>query len=311
MDGLQASPDSVDPIDDNKDDNNTSFEQSGIFITEDDITVDIATTTGLRKTGFSANLYGDDGVPIKPLTDSKIPRSPVPPRRKSIDNGTNASESNTGLPIMSRKTQVYRSVRKPAATKESTVKDAGSKDINTWSGRTNKKRPTFGSDTFQAPPSSASPPFNRSSAIRASQTLYDKNGRRIKSTTTSPTKTCTSPLAQQILEAAGTAKNDTQILEKMKTLLSRYTNGKSVDQTDKEFDDFTTAWVNSNGTLDRVTNCGASPVKMQSKRSSAASSIDSCHSRDSSAVPAAVLSPRRDRGMSRIPAPIRQNTELY
>lgn len=275
--------------------------------------MDIATTTGLRKTGFSANLYGDDdGVPLKSITDSKIPRSPLPLRRKSIDNGSNGTESNTGHPIMSRKTPVYRSVRKPATAKESTVKGAGSKDINTWSGRTNKKRPTFGSDTFQAPPSSASPSFNRNSAIRASQTLYDKNGRRIvKSTTTSPTKTSTSPLAQQILEAAGTAKNDTQILEKMKTLLSRYTNGKSVDQVDKEFDDFTAAWVNSNGTLDRVINCGASPVKMQSKRSSAASSIDSCHSRDSSAVPSAVLSPRRDRGMSRIPAPIRQNTELY
>lgn len=296
-----------------------TFEQSGIFITEDDITVDIANTTGLRKTGYSANLYGDDGVPLKPLTDSKIPRSPAPVRRRrSIDNVSTESTKDTSL---SRKTPVYRSVRKPTANVATTgtKKEIPTKDVNTWSGRTAKKRPTIGTDTFSSNGvttngNNSSPSFNRNSSIRGSQTLYDKNGRRLpKSTTasanTSPTKptVATSPLAQQLLEAAGSAKNDTQILEKMKTLLSKYTKNKTDEGNTKDYDDFTTAWVNSNGTLDRVTNCSTSPVKMQSKRSSAASSIDSVHSKDITAV----LSPRRDRGLSRIPAPIRQNTELY
>lgn len=283
-----------------------TFEQSGVFITDEDITIDISTTTGLRKTGFSANLYGDDNTP---KVTTKIPRSPMLVRRKS----DLCSEIVTGLPVNSlRKSPVYRSVRKPAVPKEITPvtppsKISSPKNINTWNGRsTNKSRPALGNDTFQTPTQNGS--FNRNSSSRTSQNLYDKNGRRIKSTNSSPTKTTTSPLAQQILEAAGNAKNDSQMLEKMKTLLSKYTkvngNGKEYDD-----DDFTTAWVNSNGTLDRATsNFSPSPTKMQSKRSSAASSIDSNQSKDTSA---SIITARRDRGMSRIPAPIRQNTELY
>lgn len=328
----------------NHDDCDTKmFEQSGVFITDDDITIDIATTTGLRKTGFSANLYGDD--PIVTATpngttkaaNTKIPRSPMPMRRKSVDN-SNATTANDraiisgGGTLMSRKTPVYRSVRKPtaAATKAKDSmgnhKDATGKDANqTWSGRGTKKRPSLATDTFQQPPppsvngNNTASPLNRSSPNRAStQNLYDKNGRRIKSTNTSPNKTaCTSPLAQQILVAAGTAKNDSQMLEKMKQLLSKYTkkSGNTTAGAEREFDDFTTAWVNSNGTLDRAVEnnyntASSSPTKHHSKRSSAASSIESSQSRDN-ANGAVVLSPRRDRGMSKIPAPIRQNTELY
>lgn len=223
------------------------------------------------------------------------------------------SEIVTGLPVNSmRKSPVYRSVRKPTTAKEVApaapqTKITSPKNGNTWNGRsTTKTRPSLGSDTFQTPSQNSS--FNRNSSSRSSQNLYDKNGRRIKSTNSSPTKTTTSPLAQQILEAAGNAKNDSQMLEKMKALLSKYTktspNGKDYDE-----DDFTTAWVNSNGKLDRATtNSSPSPTKIQSKRSSAASSIDSNNSKETSV---AIIASRRDRGISRIPAPIRQNTELY
>lgn len=223
------------------------------------------------------------------------------------------SEIVTGLPVNSlRKSAAYRSVRNPTVSKAETPvtpqsKITSPKNVNTWNGRsTNKTRPSLGNDTFQTPTQNGS--FNRNSSSRASQNLYDKNGRRIKSTNSSPTKTTTSPLAQQILEAAGNAKNDSQMLEKMKALLNKYTkvnaNGKDYDE-----DDFTTAWVNSNGTLDRGTaNCSPSPTKIQSKRSSAASSIDSNHSKETSV---SILTSRRDRGTSRIPAPIRQNTVLY
>lgn len=261
-------------------------------------------------------------------------------RRRSVDS-VNSDTPVTGLPLMSRKLPVYRSVRKPSPVNNETSAIATNnvKDNNgTWSGRSaNKKRSSLGTEIFQPLNTAANKSsFQRQVDVRASQTLYDKNGRRIKSTSTSPTKQATSPLAQQILEAAESAKNDAHMLEKMKLLLSKYTvtakrstsgaspcrgkfNGNTASPTrtastaspspskqnsKEDYEDFTTAWVNSNGSLDRVSNC-CSPVKSHSKRSSAASSIDSTHGKD-----IGVLA-RRERGISRIPAPIRQNSELY
>lgn len=318
------------------------FEEAGVFITDDEITVDVSNTTGLRKTGFADDLYSDS---LLKKTFSKIPRSPMA-RRKSIDSCSVASDnaSNTGLPIISRKMPVYRSVRKSSspnielnASNKSTT--SPKKDIGTWNGRagaTNKKRPTVSTDSF-APLSGknsgstsnlsqkGTTPFQRNSETRMSRCQYDQNGRRIvKSTNTSPVKQSSSPLAQQILEAAENAKNDSQMLEKMKLLLSKYavtkTGCKSSGSSNRsrstatpspvknkdEFEDFTTAWVNSNGSLDRASNC-CTPAKAHSKRSSAASSCDSTAYGKGDIL----VSARRERGVSRIPAPIRQNTELY
>lgn len=330
----ESSPDIVDatPIEAEK-----TFEKAGVFVTDDLITINVSNTTGLRKTGFSDNLYGDEHSAKKAI--SKIPRSPMT-RRRSIDS-VNSDTPVTGLPLMSRKLPVYRSVRKPSPVNNETITVAANttKDNNgTWSGRSaNKKRSSLGTEILQPLNNGSNKgSFQRQSDVRSSQCMYDKNGRRIKSTSTSPTKQATSPLAQQILEAAESAKNDAHMLEKMKLLLSKYTvttkrgtNGASPSRTKlsgntsspsrtastaspspskqnskEEYEDFTTAWVNSNGSLDRVSNC-CSPVKSHSKRSSAASSVDSTHGKD------VTITARRDRGMSRIPAPIRQNTELY
>lgn len=308
------------------------FEQAGVYITDDDITINVSSSTGLRKTDFSDNLYVEDGSPKRTL--SRIPRSPMARRRASVDS----EPPTTGLPLISRKVPVYRSIRKQSPTVSNTgtttptttiptIDAAASKDsnINTWSGKSmNKKRPSFGNETFQTTtntikntPVSTINAFQRNSDARASYNLYDQNGRRIKSqsTTSSPTKHNASPLAQQILEAAENAKNDAQMLEKMKLLLNKYTtpnkktNGIAASTgtaSTQVYEDFTTAWVNSNGSLDRVSNC-CSPPKIHSKRSSAASSIESTQSRSENIIP----SQRRDRGISRIPGPIRQNTELY
>lgn len=321
------------------------FEEAGVFITDDEITISVSNTTGLRKTGFSDDLYSDN-LTKKAL--SKIPRSPMA-RRKSVDSCSVLSDnaSNTGLPIMSRKMPVYRSVRKtssPNIEVEATPIDnkattSPKKDIGTWNGRNgsaNKKRAIVGTESFtpisNKNSGSASnlsqkgtTPFQRNSETRISRCQYDQNGRRIvKSTNTSPVKQSTSPLAQQILEAAESAKNDSQMLEKMKLLLSKYTVNKTGNKSSgssnrsrstatpspvknkDEFEDFTTAWVNSNGSLDRASNCCA-PTKAHSKRSSAASSCESTGYGKSDIM----VSARRDRGTSRIPAPIRQNTELY
>lgn len=339
-------PDATQPIESDP----KSFEQAGISVNfaDDEITVDVSNTTGLRKTGFSDNLYSDD-LTIAKKSLSKIPRSPMT-RRKSVDSCSilNDNDNNTGLPVIARKMPVYRSVRKTSPSKPASEtvnipkgsnNAAQKQDIGTWNGRsgTPKRRPSLGSESFQSlsnknsgSSTNLSPKsFQRNSDTRTSRCQYDQNGRRIvKSTNTSPVKqnsSSSSPLAQQILEAAESAKNDSQMLEKMKLLLSKYTvnsksNNKSSGSSNRsrstatpspiknkdEFEDFTTAWVNSNGSLDRASNCCASN-KGHSKRSSAASSCDSTAYNKSEIL----ISNRRERGVSRIPAPIRQNTELY
>lgn len=271
------------------------FEKSGINITDDEIIIDISSATGLKKTNYSNELYTED-FPVKKTPISKIPQSPCLGRRRSTEpaetspsnNCNNNSRSNT----ISRNIPVYRSVRKTA------VQNAQpSKDNNTWSGRSTKKRTPISSATFDKPQQTKLNQRN-SNPVTGS---YDKNGRRIKcsaSMDTSPVKTpLTSPLAQQLLDAAGNAKNDTQILEKMKELLSKYSQKDS-------FDDFTTAWVNNNGNLERSAD---ESNKNLSKHSSTVSSSESCHSKDILTI----ASPRKASGISKIPAPVRSNTGLY
>ncbi|KAL7744173.1 hypothetical protein ACLKA6_009148 [Drosophila palustris] len=311
------------------------FEQSGVFITDDEITV---TTESVQPTGNKVSGQVANGTPA----GSKIPRSPLVQRRRrsSIDNSTCGGgggslqdlSTRSGSLALSRKQPVYRSLP--------LVRDV----TNTWSGRSaatavpGKKRPTINTETF-APPAAAtsgsgsastSPsPFDRSVKTRSSQILYDSNGRRVRgcttsSLTTSPVKNhASSPLAQQLLEAASSAKNDAQILEKMKTLLSRYAAGNQQRErpaapsaspgngkkTPVVYEDFTTAWVHTNGNPERSESCSP-PAKARSKRSSAASSCGSNHSA-AGASASTVISPRRERGMSKIPAPVRHHTELY
>ncbi|XP_064546615.1 GAS2-like protein pickled eggs [Drosophila montana] len=348
------------------------FEQSGVYITDDEITV---TSSPLPEADnkMASQLLASPPPPAPATLGSKIPRSPLAQRRRrrSIDNSTCSGNAGGSLQDLStrstaltfnRKQPVYRSVRRPPqAQVQAQVQAARPKasqlplvrDVtNTWSGRSAatlngaaKKRPTISAETFAAPPppppaasgsASTSPspsPFERGIKTRSSQILYDSNGRRVRSgcsssLTTSPVKNhASSPLAQQLLEAASSAKNDAQILEKMKTLLSRYAAGNQQQQQQRPgnscvnngkrtpvYEDFTTAWVHSNGNLERSESCSP-PAKARSKRSSAASSCGSNNSRDMTAAgPAAagaVVSPRRERGMSKIPAPVRHHTELY
>ncbi|XP_039500929.1 GAS2-like protein pickled eggs [Drosophila santomea] len=339
---------------------NDKFEQSGVFITDDEITVDMAKT---EDQSVATTL----GNPTPNL--SKIPRSPLAQRRRrSIDNSTCggaggslqdlSSRSGLPAPAFSRKQPVYRSVRvrnstgatptpvAPPRSRQATQLPMVRDVTNTWSGRTTgapKRRPPCTADTFVAPTNGtgATGSFERNGKGRSSQILYDSNGRRVRSgapgctssLTTSPVKNhASSPLAQQLLEAASSAKNDAQILEKMKSLLSRYAAGNQtkaggassttaankINSNGKKtpvYEDFTTAWVHSNGNLERSESCSP-PAKARSKRSSAASSCESNHSNagvgsGAAAGSASVVSPRRERGMSKIPAPVRHHTELY
>ncbi|KAH8355376.1 hypothetical protein KR084_000082 [Drosophila pseudotakahashii] len=350
------------------------FERSGVFITDDEITVNMA------KTEDPAAAVVAPALGAQTPNLSKIPRSPLAQRRRrSIDNSTCggaggslqdlSSRSGLPAPAFSRKQPVYRSVRTrnstgatnvavpppPPRSRQATQLPMVRDVTNTWSGRSTgapKRRPPCTADTFVAPPSNgtgtgaaANGSFERNGKGRSSQILYDSNGRRVRSgapgctssLTTSPVKNhASSPLAQQLLEAASSAKNDAQILEKMKSLLSRYAagnqakagggggsgkinNGSSSSNGKKTpvYEDFTTAWVHSNGNLERSESCSP-PAKARSKRSSAASSCESNNSNAGGGTAGAgaggsssVVSPRRERGMSKIPAPVRHHTELY
>lgn len=306
-------PTAVDVIDStelpNEDVPQEKFTKSGIItITDDIITLDISNSTGLRKTGFSEQIYSDNSCNNKNKSPmSKIPRSPLPVRRRSVENLC-MTEIETGLPL-SRKIPQYRSVRKPTAA--SMAKEIPKE--NTWSGRTTKRRPSLQNDTYQqsnSKPNSPSPNRKVMSNANRPPAQYDQNGRRIKpisaSANTSPIKNrIASPLAQQFLEVAGEAKDDAQFLAKMKALLEQYTK-KSANN--KYSNDFTTAWVNGNGSVDHNdsghnTSSSTTPPKKASTESSSEVS-----------PPKEILttgSTKRIGGLSRIPAPVRSNTGIY
>lgn len=319
---------------------NTNFEKAGIHMNEDRISVDIASATGLRRTEFS-NMFDDK------KRQSRIPRSPLPvarSRRNSTENLT-ITETRAESPatcLSTRRSPQYSSMRKSIPKPTASASNVTFSGKNTWNGRdanptvaggggpamnARKQRPALSRDTFQSSNSS----FSRNSPVRSSYqgtpAQYDSNGRRIQgsrskqasSVQTSPSKQslsnaagATSPLAQQLLEAAVNAKNEAQILEKMKELLREYSNkdgGKSGDgsrrqspglateNTMDEFEDFTAAWVNSNG-LDRNSNT-STPTS-----SSTLQKKGSTYSLNDSGVSG---TPRR---VSKIPS-LRQNTELY
>lgn len=293
-------------------------------MSDDEITVDIAATTGLKKTGFSEVLY-DDTVPIIGAKKSvtKIPQSPLLQRRNSMEQLsstiTHRNDDNSSL----RKIPAYRSIRKSQP-----IRDRSTSKENTWNGRSSasptnstKKRPSISTDTFQQPGKTTSSPLARNTPTRTSQQMDARNRSRraTSSVNTSPIKTVNnnhlqSPLAQQLLEAAGKAKNDAQILGKIKQILNSYASKNKVNG---EFEDFTTTWVNNNGNLEAPVvegnNNNGSPIKSLSKRSSTVSSSDSNPTTTTSSreLPAVVSPRRNDKGLSRIPGPVRSNTGLY
>ncbi|XP_035890754.1 GAS2-like protein pickled eggs [Anopheles stephensi] len=328
-----------------------SFESYGVYVNDDEITVDIANATGLRKTGFSDRIM--DRASVAPAAaaagaggvGSRIPRSPVGPRRKesaeSTASGTVTDELAMGNQTAGlRKTSIAKSVtRKPAALAGSTVNgpDAAAKETNTWSGRSNKKRPSLTPQTFSATgkatgtPAHPAPAFTRNSPVRASlaaeRTMTGRNrtpkasGSACTSTNTSPSKSSSDAVAlllQQIKDTLDSGTNDTQIVERVRRLVSQ------TSVPDELVNDFTTAWVHSNGNLDRSkvilaagsgsTTNGSSPSKPQSTLSKRASTLSNASDSTQSNCRdlASVVSPRRlDKGLSKIPAPVRSNTGLY
>lgn len=346
-----------------------SFESYGVYVNDDEITVDIANATGLRKTGFSDRILdrtstlatptaglgaGAGGVAAGGTGGTRIPRSPVAPRRKeSAESGT--SSVTTGHSTVTDELPVGGQLRPKVSTGKSGIgrkpsAPAGpieaAKETNTWSGRTSKKRPSLTQQTFSpANGKAASPapsggggggPFTRNSPVRATlaaeRTLTGR--RQMKpasannSANTSPSKSATGGVAdpvallvQQIKETLDSGTNDTQIVERMRRLVSQTSVPDEGTTQPSLVDDFTTAWVHSNGNLDRskvILAAGdrqGSPAKPHSstlsKRASTLSNT-SDGTQSNCRDLASVVSPRRlDKGLSKIPAPVRANTGLY
>lgn len=249
----------------------------------------VSLSTGLRKTDFSDTFYGgrksnsiedksnrgsperivvteNNNSPSKSLrpsretTDSptktiknrqasRIPHSPVRARTPTASRGNTPSPKHTPTPV---NTSPKLTPKLPPTSR------------NTWSGRTapnqakSKARPAIGADTFENPNKSPkakpkvtpqSEAFKRNSPLRASSATLRSPPNNNKAL---------SPLLEQILRSTEHAKDDATVLEKMKEIIRTYSKGEdSLSRTsskDSDYADFTSAWVMSDGKLERSTS---------------------------------------------------------
>lgn len=240
----------------------------------------VSLNTGLRKTDFSETFYGNrktssiddksvrgspervivadsNNSPSKSLRQespktvrrqaTRIPHSPV--RNRTPSRGNTPSPKHTANPVQ---TSPKLTPKLPPSAR------------NTWSGRTGpaqpkaKARPAIGADTFDNPRSPKAKPkvvqttqseaFKRNSPLRASSATLRSP----------PNQKSLSPLLEQILRSTETAKDDASVLEKMKEIIRTYSKGDdSLSRTsskDSDYADFTSAWVMSDGKLERSTS---------------------------------------------------------
>lgn len=269
----------------------------------------------------------DDALQKK--SPSRIPRSPMA-RRRSIDSSSpssaNATPTTTGLPVFSRKMPVYRSVRKTVTT-DGISNSARSTPIQNQIGKLGNgsqklvQKPITSDDSTDMK-SIGGTSSNNNQKIKTPFQPHSNQYRFTKSkNNTSPRKMSTSPLAQQILEVAESAQNDAQMLEKMKKLLSKYkNNNKSNDVDDLEYSprrkpNKSPSFQSDNdesefNSLDSQSN-ELTIARQQSSplRKNRSNSVVS--SRDNIACGNLIADRPVIRGTTRIPAPIRQNSELY
>ncbi|KAI8441750.1 hypothetical protein MSG28_005448, partial [Choristoneura fumiferana] len=245
----------------------------------------VSLNTGLRRTGYADTFYGgkkpssiDDksnrGSPerivvpesnnspsmslrasrepespkktIRSRQASRIPHSPV--RARTPSRGNTPSPKHTANPVQ---TSPKLTPKLPPSSR------------NTWSGRTapnqakTKARPTIGADTFDNPNKSPkakakitpqTEAFKRNSPLRASSVTLRSP----------PNQKPLSPLLEHILRSTETAKDDAAVLEKMKEIIRTFSKGEdSLSRTsskDSDYADFTSAWVMSDGKLERSTS---------------------------------------------------------
>lgn len=265
----------------------------------------VSLSTGLRKTDFSDTFYGgrkpssidsksNRGSPDRVVLEcNDSPSKSLRPSRETIESpktvrcrqGSRIPHSPVRNRTPSRgNTPSPRHTSNNVQTSPKLAPKLPPTSRNTWAGRTGptqskvKSRPTLGADTFENPNKSpkaklkaaAAEAFKRNSPLRASSgTLRSPSHQK-----------ALSPLLEQILRSAETAKDDTAVLEKMKEIIRTYSKGDdSLSRTsskDSDYADFTSAWVMSDGKLERSTSTRQ------------------------------LATPRKDQknGVSRIPAPV-------
>ncbi|XP_072934104.1 GAS2-like protein pickled eggs [Epargyreus clarus] len=243
----------------------------------------VSLNTGLRKTDFSDTFYGGRKISTEEKSNRASPECVVVTESndspsRSLRPTRESSESPTKT-IRSRQASriPHSPVRNRTPSRGNTPSPKHTPNLqtspklapklpptarNTWGGRTApnqakaKSRPTIGADTFENPnkspktkPKNAqSDAFKRNSPLRASS-----------ATLRSPShQKPLSPLLEQILRSAETAKDDATVLEKMKEIIRTYSKGEdSLSRTsskDSDYADFTSAWVMSDGKLERSTS---------------------------------------------------------
>lgn len=237
----------------------------------------------------------------KNQSPSRIPRSPMA-RRRSIDssspNANNDSPTATGLPIFSRKIPTYRSVRKTAESTSSPASNASASPLT-----------KIGTPKLMRKQVSADEPDSIQKTPKNKTTNLQQNIRIIKSKHGSPKKVTTSPLAREIWEVTESAENDAQMLEKMKQLLSKYKMNSPLKYPSNRRPSNASQLDDNDAMEFNSLNLYQPPEN--SLRKTRSNSVIS--SRDNIAFGKGdiLIADRPVRGTTRIPAPIRQNTELY
>ncbi|XP_063388880.1 GAS2-like protein pickled eggs [Cydia fagiglandana] len=258
-------------------------QDDGCHMDRDRVDDYVSLNTGLRKTGYADTFYGGkkpssiedksnrtsperivvvesnnspsmslrasrDVEPKKALRSrppSRIPHSPV--RARTPSRGNTPSPKHTA----NVQTSPKLTPKLPPTAR------------NTWSGRTapnqakSKARPTIGADTFDNPNKS---PKARPKAAPQNEAFKRNSPLRASSVTlrSPPNQKPLSPLLEHILRSTETAKDDAAVLEKMKEIIRTYSKGEdSLSRTsskDSDYADFTSAWVMSDGKLERSTS---------------------------------------------------------
>lgn len=213
----------------------------------------VSLNTGLRKTDYSGTFYG----PKKPtvLEDMNKSNRASPERNQESPTRPARNRPPSRIPHHSPvRNKTPTSSPKHTNTSPKSTPKLPPSVRNTWNGRSPnqakvKARPAIAADTFEGKVKAKIQPqseaFKRNSPLRASSVT-------LRST---PSQKPFAPLLEQILQSTKYAKDDATVLEKVKDIIRHYSKADdSLSRTsskDSDYADFTSAWVMSDGKLER------------------------------------------------------------
>ena len=227
----------------------------------------VASSSTGDRTPRAGSIARENSNLSKASSGSKTPKdSNSSPEGSPLNRGGSIRNKVNGSYGTLRKSTPTGSLSKvsPVTASKSSKAPVGSSA--TWNGRQTKRRASIQSDTFLDPRSTpatcvTTPNFSRKSPGRQSLQSrpspnlgiqYDRNGRRIRTSTmgtaslqSSPTKV-TNPLLDQILQKLGDLKDERQMVQKLQGLLRDYQTSTTDDVVDM---DFAKVWMDGNGTM--------------------------------------------------------------